>query len=400
MISNNDKKKDKLSVGDIITLDIGPIAHGGHFIARYNNQVIFVRHAITDEIANVKITSITSKLAFGDALEILQSSKYRTKPPCGYSKPGGCGGCDFQHISIEKQQDFKKLIIQDQFKRIAQININPDILSTEPSSGLHWRSRLDLAVSANGKTGLYAHKAKDIIEIDECLIAVDEINNSEVFKQHWAGEDRLSLSVSSDKILTLNRLGKIILGSDNLKEIAEGNIYNISPNSFWQSHINAPNLLVQKVMKYADIKLGDNVCDLYGGVGLFTAPMVKLTGEAGQVHLIERNNDCIKDARQMFQHQKNIIIHHGKVEQKLGRIKNIDIIILDPPSNGAGKQVIKQIIDKQPRSIIYISCDPASLARDTKILTDDVYSLETLIGIDLFPMTHHIECIASFKIKI
>ena len=384
-----------LNIGDIVTLDIGVIAHGGHFIARYNNQVIFVRHAITGEIAKVKITSVISKLAFGDAIEILKPSKDRVTPPCKYSKPGGCGGCDFQHISLEIQQSLKKIIIQDQFKRIAKIDINPNFISVEPFTGLHWRSRLDLAISNNGKTGLYSHKSNKVIEIDECLIAVEKINKSEVFNKYWDSPDRLSLSVSSENELNVNRLGKTILGSNELKEVVEDNTYIISPKSFWQSHKNAPRLLLQQVIKYANIKLGDRVCDLYGGAGLFTASVAKLIGETGEAHIIEKNNDCIKDAKKMFQSKKNIIIHHGKVEQKLGKIKNIDIIVLDPPRSGAGKQVITQIIDKKPRSIVYVSCDPASLARDTKILLENNYTLNNLIGLDLFPMTHHIECVAS-----
>ena len=101
----------------------------------------------------------------------------------------------------------------------------------------------------------------------------------------------------------------------------------------------------------------------------------------------------------MFQSKKNIFIHHGKVEQKLGRIKNIDIVILDPPRNGVSKQVINQIIEKKPKTIVYVSCDPASLARDTKIILNNNYILNNIVGLDLFPMTHHIECIASFKIE-
>jgi len=385
-----------LNIGDIVTLNIGKIVHGGHFIARHNNQVVFVRHGISGEIANVKITSINSKLAFGDAIEILKTSKDRVKSPCKYSKPGGCGGCDFQHISPEIQKNLKKIIIQDQFNRIAKIDINPEVISTEPLTGLNWRSRLDLAISNNGKTGLYSHRSNEIIEIDECLIAVEQINKSKVFSKYWNTSDRLSISVSSENELNVNQAGKNILGSDELKEVVDDNTYTISPKSFWQSHKNAPRLLLQQVRKYAKIKLGDRICDLYGGAGLFTAPMAKLTGEAGEVHLIERDNDCIKDAKKMFKTKKNIIIHHGKVEQKLGKIKNIDIIILDPPRNGAGKQVIHQIIDKKPKSIVYVSCDPTSLARDTKILIDNNYTLSNVLGLDLYPMTHHIECIASF----
>ena len=386
-----------LDIGDIVTLDIGIVAHGGHFIARYNNQVIFVRHGISGELAKVKITSVNSRLAFGDAIEILKPSNDRVIPSCKYSKPGGCGGCDFQHISLKMQQSLKKIIIQDQFKRIAKIDINPDVISTEPFSGLHWRSRLDLAVSNNGKSGLYAHKSNDIIEIDECIIAVNEINRSEVFNKSWDGPNRLSISVSSENELNISRLGKTILGSEVLKEIVEDNTYMISPKSFWQSHKNAPTLLLQQVIKYADIKSGDIVCDLYGGAGLFTASIAKLTGDTGEVHLVERDNDCIKDAIKMFQNKKNIIIYHGKVEQKLGKIKNIDIIILDPPRNGAGKQVVNQIIDKNPKCIVYVSCNPASLARDTKILLENNYILKNIVGLDLFPMTHHIECIALFQ---
>ena len=391
------KEEKKLNVGDVHILNIGKVAHGGHFIARYNNQVIFVRHAITDEVAKVQVTHVGNKLAFGDAIEILVPSKNRVKSPCQHSKPGGCGGCDFQHISIQEQKNMKQFIIKDQFRRIAQIDINPDIVSAEPYSGLNWRTRLDLSISKNGKAGLYSYKSKNVIEIEECLIAVKKINESKIFKQEWSGEDRLSISVSSENELVINQSEKTILGPDELIEIVDGNIYNISPESFWQSHKNAPSLLVQQVIKYANIKLGDIVCDLYGGAGLFTAPMAKLTGEAGEVHLIERNNYCFKDAKRNFQNKKNITIHHGKVEQKLGNIKNINIVILDPPRNGASKQVVTQIIDKKPRSIVYVSCDPASLARDTKILIQNNYILDDIIGFDLFPMTHHIECVVLFS---
>ena len=110
------KEEKKLNVGDVHTLNIGKVAHGGHFIARYNNQVIFVRHAITDEIAKVQISHVGNKLAFGDAIEILVSSKNRVKSPCQHSKPGGCGGCDFQHISIQEQKNLKQFIIKDMKK--------------------------------------------------------------------------------------------------------------------------------------------------------------------------------------------------------------------------------------------------------------------------------------------
>ena len=388
-----------LAIGDIITLNVGNIANGGHFIGRHNDQIVFVRHSLTGERANVKITAVNSKFAFGDAIEIIKKSKDRVTAPCKYAHPEGCGGCDFQHIDPITQSNLKKIVIQDQFKRIAKIEINPEIISKDSLKGLNWRTRLNLAISENKKLGLHAHKSNKIIEIDECLIAVEGINKSEIFNKKWENEDNIKISYSSDNDMNISQLGKNISGPDKLNEVVDDNKYYISPQSFWQSHKNAPRFLLEQVLKFANIKEGERVCDLYGGVGLFTLPISKILGENGEVHLIEVNRVCIDDATEMFADIKNIFIHHGTVEQKLGSIKKINTIILDPPRNGVSKQVINQMIEKKPQTIIYVSCNPSTLARDTKILTDNNYTLTNIVGLDLFPMTHHVECVASFTKK-
>ena len=386
-----------LVIGEILTLDIGNIANGGHFVARHDNQIIFVRHAISGETAKVKVTAINSRFAFGDAVEILKPSKDRISPPCKYSHPEGCGGCDFQHINYNVQSDLKKEVLKDQFKRITKIDILPEIITANPSNGLHWRSRLNLAISENKKVGLRAHKSNNVIEIDECLIALKEINKSDIFSANWDSKENLNISCSSTNQINISQVNKSIIGPDKLTENVDKNEYTISPKSFWQSHINAPSLLLQQVIKDADIQHDQIVCDLYGGVGLFTLPISKLIGKNGQIHLIEMNDTCIEDANIMFEHIDNIYIHHGTVEQKLGSVKKIDTIILDPPRNGVSKQVINQMIEKKPNKIIYVSCNPSTLARDSKILLDNKYSLSNIVGLDLFPMTHHLESVASFK---
>ena len=386
-----------LAIGEILTLDIGNIANGGHFVARHDNQIIFVRHAISGETAKVKVTAINSRFAFGDAVEILKPSKDRVPPPCQYAHPEGCGGCDFQHINYDVQSDLKKEVLKDQFKRITKIDISPEIITVNPSDGLHWRSRLNLAISENKKVGLRAHKSNSIIEIDECLIALKEINKSDIFSTNWDSEENLKISCSNTNQINISQFNKSIIGPEKLTENVDNNEYTISPKSFWQSHINAPGLLLQQVMKEANIQQDEIVCDLYGGVGLFTLPVSKLIGKNGQIHLIEMNDTCIEDANIMFEHIDNIYIHHGTVEQKLGSVKKIDTIILDPPRNGVSKQVINQMIEKKPNTIIYVSCNPSTLARDSKILLDNKYSLSNIVGLDLFPMTHHLESVASFK---
>ena len=398
MESNIQNAESSLKVGDRITVEIGPIAHGGHFIARHKGQVIFVRYGITGEEAVVEITSTSSKLARGDAIEILKASEDRVVPPCKYAVPGGCGGCDFQHIEISAQLELKRSVIREQFSRLGRIEIDLDVLPVEPTNGLHWRTRMDFAISKNGKPGLYSARSKEVTEIDKCLIAVEAINDPTMFARNWKGEDRLEVAVSSSGEKNVSRGGRSISGPTQLHEVVGEHTYQISPTSFWQSHSAAPQTLTKLVMDLMALRPGDQVCDLYGGVGLFTAPMAEDVGDIGKVHLIESSHRATQDALKIFEKMKNVVVHSGRVEQKLPLINRVDVILLDPPRTGAGEMVIKQMQAKKPRTIVYVSCDPASMARDARALEEGGYHLNHIVGFDLFPMTQHVECVARFSL--
>ncbi|MEJ6577483.1 MAG: class I SAM-dependent RNA methyltransferase [SAR202 cluster bacterium] len=387
-----------LKVGDRITVEIGPVAHGGHFIARHLGQVIFVRYGITGEEAVVEITSVSSKLARADVVEVIKASKDRVVPPCKYAVPGGCGGCDFQHIDIAAQSELKRSVIREQFSRLGKIEIDLDMQKLEPASGLNWRSRMDFAISKGGKPGLYSARSKEVIEIDRCLIAVEAINDPAMFARNWKGEDRLEVAVSNSGEKNVSRGGRSISGPTQLHEVVGEHTFEISPASFWQSHIAAPSTLTKLALDLMALRPGDQVCDLYGGVGLFTAPIAEDVGDIGKVHLIESSHRATQDALKIFEKQKNVVIHSGRVEQKLPLINRVDVILLDPPRTGAGEMVVKQMLAKKPRTIVYISCDPASLARDARALEDGGYHIDYLVGFDLFPMTHHVECVARFTL--
>ncbi len=398
MESNIHNAERSLKVGDRITVEIGPVAHGGHFIARHKGQVVFVRYGITGEEAIVEITSVSSKLARGDAIEIIKPSKDRVVPPCKYAVPGGCGGCDFQHIEISAQLEFKRSVIREQFSRLGRIEIDLDVVAVEPKNGLNWRTRMDFAISKNGKPGLYSARSKEVTEIDKCLIAVEAINDDAMFSRNWKGDDRLEVAVSSSGEKNVSRGGRSISGPTQLHEVVGEHTYEISPTSFWQSHSAAPKVLTKLVMDLLALRPGDQVCDLYGGVGLFTAPMAEDVGDIGKVHLIESSHRATQDALKIFDKQKNVQVHSGRVEQKLPLINRVDVILLDPPRTGAGEMVVKQMMAKKPRTIVYVSCDPASLARDAKQLEEGGYHLNHMVGFDLFPMTHHVECVARFSL--
>ena len=398
MESTIQNAESSLKVGDRITVEIGPIAHGGHFIARHKGQVIFVRYGITGEEAVVEITSTSSKLARGDAIEIIKASEDRVVPPCKYAVPGGCGGCDFQHIEISAQLELKRSVIREQFSRLGRIEIDLDVLPAEPTNGLHWRTRMDFAISKNGKPGLYSARSKEVTEIDKCLIAVEAINDPTMFARNWKGEDRLEVAVSSSGEKNVSRGGRSISGPTQLHEVVGEHTYQISPTSFWQSHSAAPQTLTKLVMDLMALRPGDQVCDLYGGVGLFTAPMAEDVGDIGKVHLIESSHRATQDALKIFEKMKNVVVHSGRVEQKLPLINRVDVILLDPPRTGAGEMVIKQMLAKKPRTIVYVSCDPASMARDARALEEGGYHLNHIVGFDLFPMTQHVECVARFSL--
>ena len=382
-----------MNIGDRVSVEIGPIAHGGHCVARHEGQVIFVRHAIPGERVLVEITEKTSKFLRGNAVEIFESSPYRVQPLCTYARWDGCGGCDFQHIKLEYQRELKTQIIKEQFQRIAKKDISCRIEAVEPADGLHWRTRMDFTVSENRKLALFKARSHDVIEIDSCAIADSRMNISEINAQKLPRGSKVDVAIS--------RSGKqsiAIENRENFELIDEGidQVLSVSPQSFWQSHISAPLTLVDAVANFSDIQAGDHVFDLYGGVGLFTSDAVKRVGVAGRVTLIELDAQAITDAHRNFAEFETVEIVENSVERALKKYARADVIILDPPRSGAGKNVVEQIVKLTPRVITYVSCDPASLARDCAYFEERGYRMAAIRAFDLFPMTQHMECVARF----
>jgi len=392
--------QERLEVGQVIELVIGPIAHGGHFVARHNGQVIFVRHGITNELVKIKITAVSSKIAHADVIEVLTAAPSRVSAPCQYA--GKCGGCDFQHIDLVTQRKLKAEIIKEQFMRIGKIDLsspgfNLEVIEVEPSDGLHWRTRMDFAVSPDGKIGFFGARSNEVVEISQCLIADERMNVSELAARSWKSDARVEVAVSSTSEVSVMRSGRSISGPTQIIEQVGGSSFKISPEAFWQSHKSAPVTLVKAALAQLGVKSNDHVCDLYSGVGLFAAAILKQLSEQGFITLIESDKSAVADARKVFLNKSNVKILQGLVAQQLPIVKRADLILLDPPRTGAGEVVIKQLIKLKPRKIVYVACDPAALARDSKTLIDAGYKLDHISAYDLFPMTQHIECVAGFS---
>ena len=395
-------KSSALKTGDLIRVTIEKVAHGGHFIARHDGAVIFVRHAIPGELCTIEITSTGSSFNRADVVEVHERSAHRVEAPCKFAHRHGCGGCDFQHINPAYQRQLKSDVIKEQFSRIAKKHVEVEV--EEVGQTTHWRTRAIATTNRNGKLGFYKSRSHTVVAIDDCLICVEAMGLKDLAATHIKGDMRVEISASNTGERTIalaptrgEEKARISEGPVVLHEKVLDKVLEVSQASFWQSNEMAPSVLTQTVIDFAQIIPGDHVLDLYGGVGLFTAAIIDRVGSSGLVDLIEGSRVATADAARNFAQYSNITIATGDVATLLPRVTAADVVVLDPPRDGAGKEAIAQIARLAPRSIVYVACDPAALARDTAYLADHSYSLVKIRAFDLFPMTHHIECVALYE---
>jgi tRNA/tmRNA/rRNA uracil-C5-methylase (TrmA/RlmC/RlmD family) len=386
-------KKRAFRVGEKFTTTIEKVAHGGHFIARHDGAVFFIRHGIPGETVVVEVTSTGKSFNRGDVLEVLEPSIDRVKAPCSYAHRLGCGGCDFQHIAIARQRELKSDVITEQFARIAKIELK--VVVEEVAESLHWRTRAILNIDGSGKAGFFGSRSHNSIQIEECLTCVPELKLSEITSRSWQPNSKLEISANQSGDRTVYS-SEVVEGPKELVEVVGENRFQVSHSSFWQSHKSAPSVLTEAVMNYAELQSGDQVLDLYGGVGLFTAAALTAVGETGRVDLVEASSSAIGDAKINFENVTNVNIYLGDVAKIMPRIGSADVVILDPPRDGAGQLVLQQIAELNPKRIVYVACDPAALARDCAFANDLGWNLTKVRAFDLFPMTHHIEMVALF----
>ncbi len=433
-----------LEVGQVLEVDIGPVAHGGHCVARHQGRVLFVRHALPGERARVQVTGGRAKDRFwrADAIEVLRASPDRVQAPCPYARPGGCGGCDFQHVALPAQRALKAQVVREQLSRLGGVEVDVvveevDGEGVDAGRGLGWRTRVQFAVAPDGRPGLHAHRSHRVVPVEQCLIAHPKVSALDVTEQRWPGAGQvegIASAAGTDAMVLVTALpgrktsrlpalppGTAVQVDDGagpqqvrgrtwLAEpvLLDGEVaaLRVSGSGFWQVHPGAPAALVGAVLEQVDPRPGQRVLDLYAGVGLFAAALARRVGDHGEVLLVESDERAVKDARRNLHGRKGVRIEHGRTEHVLAHLlgqgvlgpgaRPVDAVVLDPPRSGAGRQVLAQLARLSPAVICYVACDPAALGRDTALLADLGYRLDALRALDLFPQTHHVECVARF----
>jgi tRNA/tmRNA/rRNA uracil-C5-methylase (TrmA/RlmC/RlmD family) len=433
--------------GQVLDVTAADVAHGGWCVARPDaGPVVFVRHALPGERVLARVTEVTSRLVRAEAVDIVAASPDRVEPPCPHARPGGCGGCDWQHAALPAQRALKAAVIRQQLRRLAgierEVTVEPlpgdEDAGERPAgaraAGLGWRTRVQFAVRADGVAGLHAHRSHEVIDVGTCLIAHRLITDLAIPRRRWpatasvealagtgSGETAVIVSpggtgraaarsastegITADAVLRRagppNRGLAPLRGRPYLIQRAAGRDWRVSADAFWQVHPGAADALADAVLAALGPRPGDAALDLYCGAGLFAGVLAPVVGPGGTVIGVESDRAAVRDARHNLREWPWAQVRSGDVAVVLtrGALPSAALVVADPPRAGLAREVIGYLSrrDNGASRLAYVSCDPATLARDIGLLVACGWALGGLRAFDAFPMTHHVECVAALS---
>jgi 23S rRNA (uracil1939-C5)-methyltransferase len=383
------------------------MGHEGRALGRSDRRVIFADFAIPGERAVVELYRNRPDYGQGTVVEVLEASPDRVTPPCPYF--GTCGGCQWQHIAYERQLELKRHVVQEQLRRIARLP-GQRVEPTVPGDPWGYRNHVRFSANGSGEVGFVRRASRNFLRVEHCLIARPEIN--EVLAQvqgHAEGlhQVELRVGVNTGEVLVepnLMGLSNVAAGPEHRPSRHDRGVYHetllglpfqVNMASFFQSNTQQAERLAQMVLERLALTGGETVIDAYAGVGTFAALLAPL---ARDVVAIEEAPSAIIDARINTASLPNVRHIEGKVEDVLpGLDLRPDALLLDPPRQGCHPAAIAAVTAMAPPKLVYVSCDPATLARDLLLLIAGGYELVEVAPIDLFPQTYHIEVVCTLR---
>lgn len=420
----------------MIELTVGAVAHGGHCVARHEGRVAFVRHTLPGETVLAEVTGSGPKgrYLFADAVEVLGASPGRREPRCPVSGPGGCGGCDWQHVEPAAQRKLKADVLTEQLRRLGGIDVPitvhplpepaplPELAAPRPEpegtasvasagwgsvEGLGWRTRVRYAVARDGRLGFRKHRSHDIQPVPSCVIATPDVRAAAATGADWRPAREVDVVGHDDGVLVRRRPGGAEAGI--VPRTAAGRRWEVPAAGFWQVHPGAADALVGAVRAGlgagddvgggsggSGAELGDGILwDLYAGVGLFAGA---LASGRTEVHAVESSRDAVACARRNLTDLPSVRVHRADVLRWLHQgpdsASRVSAVVLDPPRRGASRDVIDALTTTSAERLAYVACDPAALGRDVGELRRRGWQVRSVTGFDLFPNTYHVEAVA------
>jgi 23S rRNA (uracil1939-C5)-methyltransferase len=380
-----------------IEVTIERILPGGVGLAHAGGRTLFVALAAPGDVVRVRIDRARGKMAFASIEEIIKPSTVRVEPPCPYF--GACGGCDFQQLTYQAQLDAKVEMIRDCLRRIAHVENLPEIPIMPSPLQWHYRSRANWQVDRETRAfGFFERGSHRVCDVADCAVLAPELQDT---------MGKLRISRLPKNVLDL----EAAIGDDGvslypaLKDFPTAEItrkigaetYQFSAEAFFQTN----EALLEPLIAAVTVgPRGATAMDLYCGVGLFTVPLARRFGLAGG---IEANPDAAIFARRNLERAG---LPNGKVATQpvaewlhsyAASFAPIDLLVLDPPRTGVEEGAIEGMLRLKAREIVYVSCDPATLARDLKELFKVGYTLTSVAAFDMFPQTHHVETVVKLE---
>jgi 23S rRNA (uracil1939-C5)-methyltransferase len=398
--------KGAMKIGDRIVTKIGDVAFGGDGVGRNEDRVIFVPFTVDGDEAEVELTEVKKRYARGRLIRIITPSQYRTMPPCHYY--AHCGGCRMQHIAYPYQLELKHRQVAETFRRIGKLSL-PSVASVIASPrpyGYRGKAEFHLAGGWNGpwRMGLMAQVSHDLIDVERCEIVDESIN-----RQYRGFRDDLRTGVLQVRNLrqtfwsdepgespkeAVTRSGT----AQDITRMVRGKPITVPYGGFFQANVALVGELVEQVVAMSALSGRETVVDAYGGAGLFS---LFLGPQAGRIFCVEGDREAVRYAGLNLRREglTQAEVCPGDVADVLenefvARGITADVVVLDPPRDGCGRRVIDAVAAMRPERIVYVSCNPATQARDVRLLAERGYTLRLLQPIDMFPQTAHIEVVA------
>ena len=392
-------------LGAELELEIEKVAHGGIFVARHQGRVVFVSHTAPGEKVRARVFEDKGgSFARAETIEVIEASGSRVPHIWKEAARLGAGGAEFGHLKLDYQRKLKSEVLAESLSRMSGIEREVrvhQVPGDDLTNGLGYRTRIQLHVSPEGIAGPYKERTHEVVPVKSLPLANAEINELGIHLKNWQDVKRIEIATASTGGVQW-LIDKKVKGDKKLVERALGRSFRISSGGFWQVHRGAAELLAGEVLEMASgLDPQANNLDLYGGVGLFSGALATKFGKELNITTVESSKVATSDAGanliDLAKHKAIAAPVEGflKAQIKQGLVLGAATVVLDPPRAGAGKEVIDQLVFLRPARIIYVACDPVSLARDLKSLMAGGYRLEQIKAFDLFPHTHHFETIAS-----
>lgn len=408
-------------VGDEVDLEIGDVAHGGVFVARADERVVFVADTAPGERVRARITQVKRSFARAVAIEVQQAHEARRphvwpEADIARAPERRPGGAEFGHLRLDVQRGLKGRVITDALRRFGGVERDVEVEATEhdrDGEGTGWRTRVTLHADEAGAVGPYAARSHDVAPVEHLPLAVPGIDALAARGRRVRGPGRIEFTAATDgepRVRFVPDRGRAPRAGVVREHVGE-RVFEVDEDGFWQVHRDAAATLVSAVGSAIDPALLDPAAanlDLYGGVGLLATAFADVAGPDVRVETVESASAATGHARRNLSGLPRSSAVTARVDRYLERVHREAgaaeraslaraTVVLDPPRAGAGAEVVRSLTDLAPAQIVYVACDPVAFARDVGTFRELGYELVGVRAFDLFPSTHHVECVGTLR---